>query len=52
MRNSFASYQPCTATDKWVPKADQALQRQRTPMEEERLRERALLLQKKIPART
>lgn len=46
MRNSFASYQPCTATDKWVPKAD----KQR--MEEERLRERALLLQKKIPART
>lgn len=50
MRNSFASYQPCTATDKWVPKADLALQR--TAMEEERLRERALLLKKKIPSRT
>lgn len=32
MRNSFASYQPCTATDKWVPKADQALMREKSQM--------------------
>jgi hypothetical protein len=43
MRRSFATYQPVVADDKWVPKADRKL------MEEERLRERALLLQRKIP---
>lgn len=32
MRNSFASYQPCTATDKWVPKADQAMMAEKSQM--------------------
>lgn len=48
MRNSFASYQPCTATDKWVPKADKALmEKERMLIEREREMER--LLRREIP---
>jgi hypothetical protein len=49
MRNSFASYKPCTATDKWVPKADQALMREKAQMILEREREMERLLRREMP---
>lgn len=51
MRNSFASYQPCTATDKWVPKADQELLR-KSQMIIDREREMERLLRREMAIKT
>ncbi len=52
MRNSFASYQPCTATDKWVPKADQALMRSKSQMILDREAEMERLLRREMAVKT